>query len=133
MNVSMPACDDASFGPVVTGCRQDFDFTLAFEQYIFSIVPSAILLCAAPLRILTLRRQVAKVRGDVLKYAKLVSLVIRVPFGIPFPVRRWTLLTYFRAQSLRSPVSNWPCWFSGPCGKISKGNAALRWSQHASR
>lgn len=74
MNVSTPLCDDAAFGPVIVGCRQDFDFTLSFQQYFFSVVPSAFLLLAGPLRILALRRQVAKVDGNVLKYAKLVYL-----------------------------------------------------------
>lgn len=74
MNVSTPLCDDAAFGPVIAGCRQDFDFTLSFQQYFFSVVPSAFLLLAGPLRILALRRQVAKVDGNVLKYTKLVYI-----------------------------------------------------------
>ncbi|KAK7744423.1 hypothetical protein SLS62_010147 [Diatrype stigma] len=41
-------CDDTAFGPTVTGCRGNFDFTLLFEQAFLSIAPSAIfLLCAA--------------------------------------------------------------------------------------
>ena len=72
MNESTPFCDDAAFGPVIRGCRQDFDFTLAFQQYIFSVVPSALLLLAAPLRIVILRRHSAKVDGSILKNVKLV-------------------------------------------------------------
>lgn len=87
MNVSIPVCDDASFGPVITGCRQGFDFTLAFERYFFSIVPSAVLLCAAPIRILTLRRHDAKVRGDFLKYTKMVSLFLSLRFTTLSPTR----------------------------------------------
>lgn len=72
MNASAPLCDDAAFGPFIAGCRQDFDFTLSFQQYFFSVVPSAFLLLAGPFRIFVLRRQVAKVDGNVLKYTKLV-------------------------------------------------------------
>jgi ATP-binding cassette, subfamily C (CFTR/MRP), member 1 len=65
-------CDDASFGPTVQGCRGDFDFTFAFEQYIFSIIPSAILLLAAPIRLAVISRLKAKVDGNGFRYLKLV-------------------------------------------------------------
>lgn len=78
MNSSVPSpiiCDDAAFGPVINGCRQDFDLTLAFQQYFFSVAPSLLLLIAAPLRILILRRHKVKLDGgNLLKCAKLVSL-----------------------------------------------------------
>lgn len=49
----LAACNDAAFGPGVSSaaCRGGFDFTLAFEQYLFGIAPSATLLLAAPLRL----------------------------------------------------------------------------------
>ena len=65
-------CDDGAFGPIIHGCRQDFDFTFAFEQYFFSIAPSAVLLLAAPLRIAFLRKSPAKVEGQGLRTAKVV-------------------------------------------------------------
>jgi ATP-binding cassette subfamily C (CFTR/MRP) protein 1 len=64
---------DSAFGPAVNGCRQDFDFTLAFEQYFFSIVPSVLLLLLAPLRLKTLVRVRPKIRGSNFKFIKLVS------------------------------------------------------------
>lgn len=67
-------CDDAAFGPIIHGCRQDFDFTLAFEQYFFSVAPSAVLLLTAPIRIALLRRQPAKVTGAGLRLTKVVCL-----------------------------------------------------------
>ncbi|KAM7186181.1 ABC transporter [Rhypophila sp. PSN 637] len=80
MNSSAPSpiiCDDAAFGPVISGCRQDFDFTLAFQQYFFSVVPSLFLLIAAPLRILILRRHEVKLDGgNLLKYAKLATIAV---------------------------------------------------------
>lgn len=71
--VCSPAADSA-FGPAVEGCRQGFDFTYAFESYFFSIVPSVLLLCFAPLRFKTLSRVRPKIKGSNFKYVKLVSL-----------------------------------------------------------
>ena len=52
MNASTPA--DAAFGPQLKG---SFDFTLAFEQSIFSIAPSALLLVVVPIRLALLARK----------------------------------------------------------------------------
>ncbi|OAP62557.1 ABC transporter [Fonsecaea erecta] len=38
--------NDDTLGPSVSGCRGDFDFTIKFEQLVFSIVPSALLIVA---------------------------------------------------------------------------------------
>ena len=65
-------CDDAAFGPVVHGCRK-FDFSIAFEGYIFSVIPSAIFLLIAPLRLAILSRSRVKVEGFLFRYSKLVS------------------------------------------------------------
>jgi hypothetical protein len=46
----LPANDDL-FGPAVEACRDNFDFTLVFEQAILSIGPSTILLLLTPFRI----------------------------------------------------------------------------------
>ncbi|KAK4168151.1 ABC transporter [Cladorrhinum sp. PSN259] len=74
MNDSAVWCDDGAFGPIVHGCRADFDFTFAFEQYFFSIVPSALLLLAAPIRIVFLRKTPAKVDGSFLRTVKVVTI-----------------------------------------------------------
>jgi ATP-binding cassette subfamily C (CFTR/MRP) protein 1 len=69
-------CDDAAFGPTVHGCRK-FDFTIAFEVYIFSIVPSTIFMLIVPLRLAFLSRFRAKVEGHPFRYSKLVSTSVR--------------------------------------------------------
>ncbi|KAG6354215.1 hypothetical protein INS49_004819 [Diaporthe citri] len=56
-----PAHCDGHFGPLAYDCSGRFDFTLAFEQSVLSIGPSAVLLLAAPLRIHQLRSQSRKV------------------------------------------------------------------------
>ncbi|KAK0624550.1 P-loop containing nucleoside triphosphate hydrolase protein [Bombardia bombarda] len=76
MNNSLAGCDDGAFGPIIHTCRQDFDFTLTFEQAIFSIAPSALLLLFAPIRIAVLRKRDLKVEGPRLRTAKVVSIVI---------------------------------------------------------
>ena len=48
---------DGTFGPTVSGCRDDFDFTMLFEDTFFAMVPSAILLLAAPFQLVELSRQ----------------------------------------------------------------------------
>ena len=55
----LPGADDL-FGPAIRGCRHVFDFTLFFEQSIFQIAPSALLLLCLPLRASQLRKQNAK-------------------------------------------------------------------------
>jgi len=79
--VCSPAADSA-FGPAVEGCRQGFDFTFAFESYFFSIVPSVLLLCFAPLRFKTLSRVRPKIKGNAFKYVKLVSGRLSLPCGL---------------------------------------------------
>ena len=49
--VSTCHVNDNAFGPTVQGCRDNFDFTLLFEQSILSIGPSVLLLLLAPLRL----------------------------------------------------------------------------------
>lgn len=65
---------DAAFGPAVgSNCRDGFDFTIVFEQSILVILPSALLLIAAPVRFAQLRKASVKVAGQRLRLAKLVS------------------------------------------------------------
>lgn len=65
---------DGSFGPLAIGCVGGrFDFTLLFEQSIFAIVPSALLLLVTPYRIWQLAGQKPKVSPSFIIYLKLVS------------------------------------------------------------
>ena len=68
----LPTADDV-FGPVVSGCRQNFDFTLLFEQGILTLVPAALLLLVAPIRLLQLYKASVKTRPASVGQVKLVS------------------------------------------------------------
>lgn len=68
------SCNDAAFGPTVHGCRHDFDLTLAFEQYILTLVPAVLFILVTPFRIASLRKTPSRVQGQPLRLAKLVSL-----------------------------------------------------------
>jgi hypothetical protein len=74
---STPLCAptaDAAFGPVVdAACRDGFDFTLVFEQSVFVLLPAAMLVLMAPLRLLQLRKSPIKVADQASRMIKLVS------------------------------------------------------------
>jgi hypothetical protein len=57
---------DDSFGPSIVGCRDDFDFTLLFEETILSILPLALALLFAPPRIFYLLQRERKVERSPL-------------------------------------------------------------------
>ncbi|KAL5046465.1 hypothetical protein BDW71DRAFT_181773 [Aspergillus fruticulosus] len=59
MDGCRPEADNV-FGPVVTSCRDGFDFTLLFEQAILSMAPSALVLAASAYRLRVLYRQPSK-------------------------------------------------------------------------
>lgn len=67
----MNATADATFGPQLQG---HFDFTLLFEQSIFSVGPSAILLTASLFRITVLTRRKPSFEASTLLWIKLVRL-----------------------------------------------------------
>lgn len=73
-----PSADDA-FGPAVKGCRDDFDFTLRFEQYFFVIAPSVAMLLAGLARLYDLHPQRRKlVDALTLKWSKVVSDIVYI-------------------------------------------------------
>ncbi|KAJ0117931.1 multidrug resistance-like protein [Diaporthe amygdali] len=65
---------DESFGPVIRDCRGGFDFTIAFEQYLFSILPASLLIIAGPLRLKYLSKSPSVVAGHAFKFAKLAAV-----------------------------------------------------------
>ncbi|KAM0524595.1 hypothetical protein ACHAPE_000693 [Trichoderma viride] len=76
MNISStPLCAptaDAAFGPVVdAACRDGFDFTLVFEQSVFVLLPAAMLVLMAPLRLLQLHKSPIKVADQASRMIKL--------------------------------------------------------------
>ncbi|KAG5763655.1 hypothetical protein H9Q72_008237 [Fusarium xylarioides] len=75
---SVSAClNDDSLGPAVRGCRGDFDFTVAFEDVVFVIVPAAAFICLGFFRIFTLcRRRRPIVSASAVQWTKLLVLII---------------------------------------------------------
>lgn len=73
MAVGCTLVADGQFGPIVDGCREDFDFTLMFEQYIFTLLPASILLAITPFRLRQLYILPKAVKGAKLRYWKIVS------------------------------------------------------------
>ncbi|KAK2021657.1 ABC transporter [Colletotrichum zoysiae] len=70
-----PTADDA-FGPIVQDCRYGFDFTLTFEQCLFTILPASLLLLVAPLRLRYLGKLPRAVAGDALRLTKQAAIGI---------------------------------------------------------
>ncbi|KAH8594448.1 putative ABC multidrug transporter [Bisporella sp. PMI_857] len=66
-------CGNDSF---LHSCHTEFDFSLLFEQSIFSIIPSTILLLVAPLRILHLSQRSHKVRDHPSRWSKLLTSIL---------------------------------------------------------
>lgn len=65
--------NDDTFGPSVTGCRGDFDFTQKFERIVLSIIPAAVFIAAAVADVAVLAQKPRIATGNLLKYTKLVS------------------------------------------------------------
>lgn len=70
-------CDRADnvFGPTIRGCRDNTDFTLLFEQSLFSLLPTLCFLACSVYRYLELtkRKRVLKTSIDWLILAKIVG------------------------------------------------------------
>ncbi|TDZ40639.1 ABC transporter atnG [Colletotrichum spinosum] len=78
-NSSASVCSasaDDSFGPVVRNCRNGFDFTLTFEQSLFTILPACLLLLIAPFRLQRLWKGPLKVTGNALRLSKQLAIAI---------------------------------------------------------
>ncbi|KAM0261518.1 hypothetical protein ACHAQJ_002201 [Trichoderma viride] len=67
--------EDATFGPAIHGCnRRDFDFTLKFESIFFSILPAAIFITLALVRLIWLSREPVIVKGRIFQFVKLAII-----------------------------------------------------------
>jgi ATP-binding cassette, subfamily C (CFTR/MRP), member 1 len=98
LRCSLPTLSaDAKFGPLVEGCRDDF--TITFEQYFLSIVPSVLFLLLAPIRANTLRKRQARVGGHVLRYTKLVC-ILRQNLSFNTNIHRRPLVSSLHYNSL---------------------------------
>ncbi|ORY71658.1 multidrug resistance-related protein [Pseudomassariella vexata] len=69
-------CDDNSFGPGVKSpdCRGSFDFTILFEESIFTILPATLFILLAPFRALRLLRRRIRVKRTALYAGKVVAI-----------------------------------------------------------
>jgi hypothetical protein len=76
-----PAADGA-FGAVIGENCRSFDFTIAFEQYFFSIVPASVLIIAAPLRLRQLSNSPSIVAGDVFRLTKSAAIAVFAAFQL---------------------------------------------------
>ncbi|TKA67675.1 hypothetical protein B0A49_10530 [Cryomyces minteri] len=70
------SCQDYEFGPIVEGCRGDFDLTLLFEETILSIAPSLVVLLIALARIMYLRRKSLLLLGRKFQLYKLAAITV---------------------------------------------------------
>jgi ATP-binding cassette, subfamily C (CFTR/MRP), member 1 len=84
---------DASFGPAVQDCRGDFDFTIAFEQYLFTILPASLLIVAGPLRLRYLSKlsPVVVASDNLFRLTKLAAVAL-------FSALQLALLALWAAQ-----------------------------------
>ncbi|KAF1951521.1 hypothetical protein CC80DRAFT_553172 [Byssothecium circinans] len=74
---------DNTFGPYAgEGCRGGFDFTLLFEESVLSIIPIALVILIAPLRIASLWRKRTKVSRSIILPIKLISWSFLVGFDL---------------------------------------------------
>lgn len=64
---------DISFGPVVWGCRDGFDFTIKFEKIFLSLVPTSVFIAVSLPRLFYLVRRPVVVNGPEFRAVKLVS------------------------------------------------------------
>ncbi|KAJ5663804.1 hypothetical protein N7507_004535 [Penicillium longicatenatum] len=74
--------NDASFGPIVKGCRGDFDFTLKFEKIILSILPSVVFIALSVPRAIHLARKRRTVNGTTFQFVKLLAAAIYTVFQL---------------------------------------------------
>lgn len=69
------ACpDDETFGPTVTACRDNFDFTIKFERIFLSLIPSSVFIAVALSRVLFLVRRPEIVQNYIWRVLKLVRI-----------------------------------------------------------
>ncbi|KAI1078911.1 ATPase-like protein [Whalleya microplaca] len=64
---------DDNFGPTVRGCRDDFDFTIKFENIILVLLPNALFIVICILRIIYLLHREHIVQGVLLRNIKLAT------------------------------------------------------------
>ncbi|KAI6987909.1 P-loop containing nucleoside triphosphate hydrolase protein [Hortaea werneckii] len=99
--MSTSACSasiDDSFGPLVAGCRRNFDFTLAFESLFLAVLPSVIFQASAASQIRTLFRKSCKARWGWLPSLKIGTCLLGLGLQVSLLVL-W-ILDYGGASAL---------------------------------
>ncbi|VUC22540.1 unnamed protein product [Clonostachys rosea] len=66
---------DDTFGPIVHGCRDDFDFTLLFEHLFFTIAPCVVFIFASIYKIIQLCRLEQIANGKILQRIQSVVFI----------------------------------------------------------
>lgn len=89
---------DNSFGPQVKGCRDNFDFTLLFEQSFFQIAPCALLLLSVPLRASYLRKQNVKTLRTIVAPAKQLAIAALACTQLALLIV-WSLAPMYRTRA----------------------------------
>lgn len=90
---------DNTFGPAVGGgCRNDFDFTLLFEQSFFQLAPCALLLLLVPIRASQLRKQGVKVLRNGLQSVKQLAILLLACTQLALLIL-WSLTPMYRTKA----------------------------------
>ena len=74
-----PTSADDAFGPRVASCRREFDFTILFEDCVFSLAPSIIFLLLATFRLKVVILERQRVRTGSLHRIKTVRFFLSQP------------------------------------------------------
>ncbi|KAI9691968.1 MAG: hypothetical protein M1820_009646 [Bogoriella megaspora] len=90
---------DGSFGPGIGSCRGGFDFTLLFEDSILGLLPQALLLLLAPIRLKTLiKRHTRVTRQSTLGVCKLFVGALYAAAAFTLLVL-WSLMTTYKSRA----------------------------------
>ncbi|KAL0930703.1 ABC transporter [Colletotrichum truncatum] len=68
--------NDDTLGPVVYGCRDDFDFTVRFEEVFLTIIPDSLFVATTVFRIVYLSRKKKIAVGGFQRWLKLLFLMV---------------------------------------------------------
>lgn len=113
------SADDA-FGPAIRGCRNNFDFTLLFEQSFFQIAPCALLLLLLPLQASRLRQQNVKTSRSGFRTVKQAAITVYAATQLALLVT-WSIVPTYRTRCryLRPPSHAWRLWPYFSCPALS--------------
>lgn len=123
---------DRRFGPTVHGCRSQFDFTLCFEEWILTIVPSIVFIVLAVARIGVLYPRRAVLRSGWLRIAKLVRphccLLLYHMLMVPKGSRRSTdcVTDSHLGGAMRRSWHPYDCLCAGRCDGFHRNSLDLR-------